>query len=184
MIAFPSSAYTISVKDKLVKDISRQVNSSGDVSICIPEFLNFKLGLAELKFWGFFSVPLSEFWESTLKKYPTVFSQIIPVSLKMIILAYKNLMANKCYIASELLCNFSFPLQEHKAKMYVKKCYCYITHSIISKVFLDSMKICCKKGRSRWPRCLRRKFAVARLLGLWVRIAWESWIFVSCECCV
>jgi hypothetical protein len=82
MIAFPCFAYTISVKDKLVKDISREVNSSGDISICIPEFLNSKFGLAEMKFWRFFSVPLGEYWESTLNKVSTVFSQIIPVSLK------------------------------------------------------------------------------------------------------
>ena len=106
MVAFPCSAYTILGKDKLVKDASRQVDSSGDISIYIPEFLNSKLGLVELKFWRFFSVPLTECWESTLKKASTVFSQIIPVSPKMIILSYKNWMVNKCYNASALLCNF------------------------------------------------------------------------------
>jgi len=39
-------------------------------------------------------------------------------------------------------------------------------------------------GRSRWPRGLRRGSAAACLLGLWVRIPPESWMSVSCECCV
>jgi hypothetical protein len=37
---------------------------------------------------------------------------------------------------------------------------------------------------SQWPRCPRRKSAAARLLGLWVRIPPEAWMFVFCECCV
>ena len=40
------------------------------------------------------------------------------------------------------------------------------------------------KSRSQWPRGLRRGSAAARLLGLWVRIPQEAWMFVSCECCV
>jgi len=36
------------------------------------------------------------------------------------------------------------------------------------------------KGRSQWPRGLRRRSAAARLLRSWVR----TWMFVSCECCV
>ena len=31
---------------------------------------------------------------------------------------------------------------------------------------------------------LRRRFAAARLLGLWVRIPPGEWTFVCCECCV
>ena len=38
--------------------------------------------------------------------------------------------------------------------------------------------------RSQWPRGLRRRSAAARLLGLWVRIPPEAWMFVCCECCV
>ena len=38
--------------------------------------------------------------------------------------------------------------------------------------------------RSQWPRGLRRGSAVARLLGLWVRIPPGAWMFVCCECCV
>jgi hypothetical protein len=41
-----------------------------------------------------------------------------------------------------------------------------------------------EKGRSRWPRDLRRGSAAARLLGLWVRIPSDAWMSVSCECCV
>jgi len=40
------------------------------------------------------------------------------------------------------------------------------------------------RGRSQWPRGLRRRPAVVCLLGLWVRIPPEAWMFVSCECCV
>jgi hypothetical protein len=39
-------------------------------------------------------------------------------------------------------------------------------------------------AQSQWPRGLRRRSAVARLLGLWVWIAPGTWISVSCEGCV
>jgi len=39
-------------------------------------------------------------------------------------------------------------------------------------------------GRSQWPNCLRRWFAVARLLRFWFRIPPEAWKSVCCECCV
>jgi len=39
-------------------------------------------------------------------------------------------------------------------------------------------------SRSQWPRGLKRGSAAARLLGLWVRIAPGTWMFVCCECCV
>jgi hypothetical protein len=38
--------------------------------------------------------------------------------------------------------------------------------------------------QSEWPPRLRRRSAVVRLLGLWVRIPPGAWISVSCECCV
>ena len=38
--------------------------------------------------------------------------------------------------------------------------------------------------RSQWPRGLRRRSAVARLLRSWVRIPPGAWIFVCFECCV
>jgi hypothetical protein len=38
--------------------------------------------------------------------------------------------------------------------------------------------------RSQWPRGLRRRSAVARLLRSWVRILPGAWMFVCCECCV
>jgi hypothetical protein len=37
-------------------------------------------------------------------------------------------------------------------------------------------------GRSQWPRVLRRRFAAARLLRLWVRISPGAWMFICCEC--
>jgi len=39
-------------------------------------------------------------------------------------------------------------------------------------------------GRSEWSRCLRRGFAVVRLLGLRVRIPPCTWMSLCCECCV
>ena len=39
-------------------------------------------------------------------------------------------------------------------------------------------------SRSQWPRDLRRRSAVARLLKSWVRIPPVAWIFVRFECCV
>ena len=36
----------------------------------------------------------------------------------------------------------------------------------------------------RRPRGLRRRSAVARSLGLWVRIPPGAWMSVSCECCL
>jgi hypothetical protein len=38
--------------------------------------------------------------------------------------------------------------------------------------------------RCQRPRGLRRRFAAARLLKLWVRISPGSWMSVCCECCV
>ena len=37
---------------------------------------------------------------------------------------------------------------------------------------------------SQWPRGLRCRSAVARLLSLWVRIPPGAWMSVCCECCV
>jgi hypothetical protein len=41
-----------------------------------------------------------------------------------------------------------------------------------------------KGRRSQWPRGLRRRSAVARLLKLWVRITPGAWMSLCCECCV
>jgi len=38
--------------------------------------------------------------------------------------------------------------------------------------------------REMWSRGLRRRFAAARLLRLWVRIPPDTWMFVCCQCCV
>ena len=46
------------------------------------------------------------------------------------------------------------------------------------------MKATIHMCRSQWPRGLRRRSAVARLLRLWVRIPPEARISVCCECCV
>ena len=37
--------------------------------------------------------------------------------------------------------------------------------------------------QSQWPLGVRRRFTVARLLGLLVRISLAAWLSVSCECC-
>jgi hypothetical protein len=38
-------------------------------------------------------------------------------------------------------------------------------------------------SRSQWPRGLRRRSTVARLLRSWVRIPPGAWMFVCCVCC-
>ena len=52
----------------------------------------------------------------------------------------------------------------------------------VGNCHLESVKG--KGRRSQWPRGLRRGSAALRLLGLWVRIPAEAWIFICCECCV
>jgi hypothetical protein len=42
----------------------------------------------------------------------------------------------------------------------------------------------CMLSRSQWPRGLRRRSAVARLLRLWVRIRQRTWMVFCCKCCV
>jgi hypothetical protein len=42
----------------------------------------------------------------------------------------------------------------------------------------------CWESRSQWLHDIRCGSAVARLLGLWVRIPPGAWMFVYCECCV
>ena len=37
-------------------------------------------------------------------------------------------------------------------------------------------------SRSQWQLGLRRRFAAARLLGLWVRIVPGAWMSAYCEC--
>ena len=41
-----------------------------------------------------------------------------------------------------------------------------------------------RRGRSQWPRSLRRGSAAVRLLGLRVRMPPREWMSVYCECCV
>jgi len=38
--------------------------------------------------------------------------------------------------------------------------------------------------RSQWPRDLRCRYVVARLLRMWVRIPPGAWMSVCCECYV
>jgi hypothetical protein len=40
------------------------------------------------------------------------------------------------------------------------------------------------RRRYQWPHGLRRRFAAARLLRLWIRISPWAWMSVCCECCV
>jgi hypothetical protein len=57
-----------------------------------------------------------------------------------------------------------------------------------SQVWVESKgefhPVTCYKGRSQWPRGLRRRSSAARLLRSWVRIPPGAWMFVCCECCV
>jgi hypothetical protein len=52
--------------------------------------------------------------------------------------------------------------------------------SFISNKFLILNNYC----RSQWPRGLRRRSVVARLLRFWVRIPPVTWMSFCCECCV
>ena len=56
----------------------------------------------------------------------------------------------------------------------IVKCYWHF-------IFLQAKK---DRGRSQWPRGLRRRSAAARLSRLWVRIPPGTWMSVCCECCV
>ena len=50
-------------------------------------------------------------------------------------------------------------------------------------VFEGYLLVYLSKGRSRWPRYLRRGSAANRMLGLRVRILPEAWMSVFWECC-
>jgi hypothetical protein len=54
-------------------------------------------------------------------------------------------------------------------------------HLNFSPVYLTTLPV---PGRCQSPRGLRRWFAAARMLRLWVRIPLWEWMFVCCECCV
>jgi len=65
------------------------------------------------------------------------------------------------------------------------------TLSFISKLHFEKLQLYCneefvifEKGRSQWPRDLRRRSAAARLLRSWVRIPTVERKFVYCWCCV
>jgi hypothetical protein len=55
------------------------------------------------------------------------------------------------------------------------------TSSVGKKIFITN-----KENMTPLPVVTRSKAwtTAARLLGLWVRILPETWMFVSCECCV
>jgi len=48
----------------------------------------------------------------------------------------------------------------------------------------DVWKYYSGKDRSQWPRGLRHRSAVSRLLGLRVRIVPGAWLSLSCDYCV
>jgi hypothetical protein len=58
--------------------------------------------------------------------------------------------------------------------------YC-VRMNLTLDCILNQMNPVC---RSQWPRDLRCGSAVARLLGLWVRIPSGAWRSVTCECCI
>ena len=60
--------------------------------------------------------------------------------------------------------------------MFLLQAYRMICHELCN--------VRCLACRSQWPRDLRRWFAAARQLRLWVRIQPGAWMFVCCECCV
>ena len=68
------------------------------------------------------------------------------------------------------------------AKVHTR--YCGLVRGPQLKVTLLSGKPNCLDCWSQWPRGLRRRSAVARLLRLWVRIPPDAWMYICCECCV
>jgi len=58
--------------------------------------------------------------------------------------------------------------------------YTYESNYDSSHIKLATQNVC----RSQWPHGLRRRFADARFLRLWVRFPTRACMFVCCECCV
>ena len=61
-------------------------------------------------------------------------------------------------------------------------CFMLISHILLFQSSFERAKII--RRRSQWPQIVRRKFAVTRLLRLWVRIPSVAWMSVYCECLV
>jgi hypothetical protein len=83
-----------------------------------------------------------------------------------------------------------FPLQKQLYPMRPRvpntsklwaKCKTVKSHKVNKLPIHTSNKTSC---RYCWPCSLRRGFATARLLGLWVRIPLGEWMCVSCQCCL
>jgi hypothetical protein len=81
----------------------------------------------------------------------------------------------------------------HINKMHVSiKRHFHVTESFVhTAVRMNSSRTsctgCCASGvlcRSKWLRGIRQGSSVIRLLGLRLRIPSETWMCVSCECCV
>ena len=69
--------------------------------------------------------------------------------------------------------------------VFRQSCICFETYRCLVDMFCVAIihgfnLICGVVRRSRWPRGLRRRSAVACLLRLWVRIPPGAWIFVCC----
>jgi hypothetical protein len=47
-------------------------------------------------------------------------------------------------------------------------------------ILLDFIAVIMFESQSQWPRVLRRRSAAERLLGSWVRIPPEAWMFICC----
>jgi hypothetical protein len=54
---------------------------------------------------------------------------------------------------------------------------------LVSELFVGVTSVCYRINLHQ-PRGLRRRSAASRLLGMRVRISQETWVSVSCECCV
>ena len=61
-----------------------------------------------------------------------------------------------------------------------RRCHKYTISILRTGIILPTAM----RGRSRWPRGLRRGSTAARVLGMGVRIPPGAWMSVSCECCV
>ena len=76
---------------------------------------------------------------------------------------------------------YLFSYYEVTQMLYKPKFNCRVYNTLLQDTTINTTCII-RACRSQWPRGLRCKSAVARLLRLWVRIPPGSWMFLCCEC--
>ena len=73
----------------------------------------------------------------------------------------------------------------HKLHFMFEIMVTYQLNDIIFRLITYFYDICkMRSRRSQWQRCLRRRSAASRLLGLRIQIPSAALMSVCCECCV